>query len=80
MNAGHHLARIVELVPTYGEAAVGAAIANAHQLGAYASDYVINLLEQQGSLLPQAGPLHLTRAPEALQLELPAPDLSAYNQ
>jgi transposase/DUF971 family protein len=80
MNAGHHLARILDLVPTYGEAAVGAAIANAHQLGAYASDYVINLLEQQGRLLPQAGPLHLTRAPEALQLELPAPDLSAYHQ
>jgi hypothetical protein len=80
MNAGHHLARILDLVPTYGEAAVGAAIANAQQLGAYASDYVLNLLEQQGRLLPQAGPLHLTRAPEALQLELPAPDLSAYHQ
>ena len=80
MNAGHHLARILDLVPTYGEAAVGAAIENAHQLGAYASDYILNLLEQQNRHLPEAGPLHLTRGGDALQLELPAPDLTAYHQ
>ena len=33
MNAGHHLARILALVPAYGAAAVGDAIDNAHQLG-----------------------------------------------
>jgi transposase/DUF971 family protein len=80
MNAGHHLARILALIPTYGEAAVGAAIENAHQLGAYASDYILNLLEQQTRHLPEAGPLHLTRGGDALQLELPAPDLTAYHQ
>ena len=78
MNAGHHLARILELLPTYGPPAVGAAIANALDLGAYASDYIVNLLEQQHRRLPEPGPLHLTHSPEALQLELPAPDLSAY--
>jgi transposase len=78
LNAGHHLARILELLPTYGETAVGAAIENAHQLGAYSSDYIINLLEQHTRRLPQAGPLHLTRAPEALDLELCAPDLTPY--
>ncbi len=78
MNAGHHLARILALVPTYGEPAVGAAIANAQQLGAYSSDYILNLLEQQNRRLPEAGPLHLTRGGDALQLELPAPDLTAY--
>ena len=78
MNAGHHLARILALVPAYGASAVGAAIENAHQLGAYASDYILNLLEQRARRLPEAGPLHLTRATEALQLELPAPDLSPY--
>ncbi len=78
LNAGHHLARILELVPTHGEPAVGAAIANAQQLGAYSSDYILNLLEQQNRRLPEAGPLHLTRGGDALQLELPAPDLSAY--
>jgi transposase/DUF971 family protein len=78
MNASHHLARILDLVAAYGPEAVGAAVANAHDLGAYASDYVVNLLEQQNRRLPEPGPLHLTHGGDALQLELPAPDLSAY--
>ncbi len=78
MNAGHHLSRIVELIPAYGAEAVGAAIASAHELGAYSSDYIVNLLEQRARRLPEPGPLHLTRAPEALELELPAPDLTPY--
>lgn len=78
MNAGHHLSRIVELVPAYGTAAVGAAIESAHELGAYSSDYIVNLLEQHARRLPEPGPLHLTRAVEALELELPAPDLTPY--
>lgn len=78
MNAGHHLNRIVELIPTYGVHAVGQAIENAHALGAYSSDYIVNLLEQSARRLPEAGPLHLTHAPEALELELPAPDLTPY--
>ena len=80
MNAGHHLSRIVELIPTYGAAAVGAAIESAHELGAYSSDYIVNLLEQRARRLPEPGPLHLTRAAEALELELPAPDLSPYTE
>lgn len=79
-NAGHHLSRILGLVPAYGAPAVAAAIDSAHELGAYASDYIINLLEQRARRLPEAGPLHLTHAPEALELELPAPDLTPYTQ
>lgn len=78
MNAGHHLTRIVELLPAYGAAEVGAAIESARQLGAYSSDYIVNLLEQKARRLPEPGPLHLTRAPEALDIELPAPDLTPY--
>jgi transposase len=78
MNAGHHLSRIVELIPAYGADAVAAALESAHQLGAYASDYIVNLLEQRARRLPEPGVLHLTRAAEALELELPAPDLSPY--
>lgn len=78
LNAGHHLARIMELLPLYGAPALAGAIENAHQLGAYSSDYIVNLLEQGARRLPEAGPLHLTRATEALQLELNAPDLSPY--
>jgi hypothetical protein len=79
LNAGHHLHRILELVPAYGAACVAEAIESAQALGAYSSDYIINLLEQRARRLPEAGPLHLTRAAEALELELPAPDLTPYN-
>ncbi len=80
LNAGHHLARILGLVPTYGAEAVGRALTDAHALGAYASDYIVNLLEQRARRLPEPGPLHLTRADAtaALQLELSAPDLTPY--
>jgi len=78
MNPGRHLACILGLVPTYGAAAVAQAIEDAHQLGAYSSDYIVNLLGQRARRLPEAGPLHLTRATEALEIELAAPDLSPY--
>lgn len=80
LNAGHHLHRIVALIDTHGEPAVARAIENAHELGAYSSDYIVNLLEQRARLLPEPGPLHLTHAAQALELELPAPDLSPYTQ
>lgn len=78
LNAGHHLSRIVELIPAHGAEALAAAIESAHELGAYSSDYIVNLLEQRARRLPEPGPLHLTRAAEALELELPAPDLTPY--
>lgn len=82
LNAGQHVARILGLVPTYGAEAVGRALTDAHALGAYASDYIVNLLEQRARRLPEPGPLHLTRADAtaALQLELSAPDLTPYTQ
>jgi len=80
LNADHHVSRIVELIPAYGPEAVGQAIENAHDLGAYSSDYIVNLLEQRARCLPEAGPLHLMRAAEALDLELPDPDMTPYDQ
>ena len=52
----------------------------AHALGAYSCEYIANLLEQRGRLLPEAGALHLTRASDLLDLELPPPDLSPYDR
>lgn len=78
LNAGHHLAKIVALLPAYGAAAVGEAITSAQELGAHSSDYIVNLLEQRARRLPEAGPLILTRDRAALDLDLPAPDLSPY--
>ena len=37
-----------------------------------------NLLESRQRLLPEPGALHLTRRQDLLDLEMPEPDLSAY--
>lgn len=78
LNARHHVPKIVALSEIFGAEATGRAITDAHALGAYAADYIMNLLEQRRRFLPEAGALHLTRQSDLLELELPAPDLSIY--
>jgi len=78
LNVRHHLQKIVALSEIFGPEATGRAITDAHALGAYACDYIMNLLEQRQRFLPEAGALHLTRQSDLLELELPAPDLSVY--
>ena len=79
-NVRHHVQKIVALSEIYGPEATGQALDNAHALGAYSCEYVANLLEQRGRHLPEPGALHLTHAGEALELDLPPPDLSLYDQ
>ncbi|NBQ59126.1 MAG: IS21 family transposase [Opitutaceae bacterium] len=78
-NLRHHVEKIVALAEIYGAAAVGRALDDAHSLGAYSCEYVANLLEQRQRLIPVPGALHLTRASDLLELELPPPDLSPYH-
>lgn len=78
LDARLHMERIVALSEAYGTEAVGRAISDALELGAFSCDYIANLLGQRRRLLPQAGALHLTRAGDMLELELPEPDLSVY--
>ncbi len=79
LNLRHHVQKIVALAEIYGGAAVGRALDDAHALGAYSCEYIANLLEQRQRLAPAAGALHLTRASDLLELELPPPDLSPYH-
>ncbi len=79
LNLRHHVQKIVALAEIYGTDAVGRALDDAHELGAYSCEYIANLLEQRQRLVPAAGALHLTRASDLLELELPAPDLSPYH-
>ena len=44
------------------------------------SEYIANLLESRARRLDEPGPLHLTRSGDALELELPDPDLSDYDR
>jgi transposase len=79
LNLRHHVQKIVALAEIYGAEAVGRALGDAHELGAYSCEYIANLLEQRQRLVPAAGALHLTRQSDLLELELPAPDLSPYH-
>ncbi len=78
LNVRHHIQKIVALSEIFGSEATARALDDAHQLGAYSCEYIANLLEQRGRFLPEPGALHLTRQSDLLDLELPAPDLSAY--
>ena len=79
MNLRHHVQKIVALFEIHGPAAVGRALDDAHALGAYSCEYIANLLEQRQRFAPEPGALHLTRASDLLDLELPPPDLSPYH-
>jgi transposase len=79
LNLRHHVQKIVALSEIYGAAAIGRALDDAHSLGAYSCEYIANLVEQRQRLTPEPGALHLTRASDLLELELPPPDLSPYH-
>ena len=79
LNLRHHVQKIVALAEIYGAVAIGRALDDAHALGAYSCEYIANLLEQRSRLAPEPGALHLTRASDLLELDLPPPDLSPYH-
>jgi len=79
LNVRHHIEKILALAEIYGTDAVARALADAHALGAYSCEYIANLLEQRRRFLPEPGVMHLTRASDLLELELPPPDLSPYD-
>ncbi len=79
LNARHHVQKILALVEIYGVDNVSRALEDAHHYQAYSCEYIANLLEQRQRILPEPGALHLTRASDLLELELPEPDLSVYD-
>ena len=78
LRARHHLLKVCALADIHGEEALRRALEDAVELEAFHSEYILNLLEQRSRPLPEAGPLHLTRNEDMLNLELPEPDLSIY--
>jgi hypothetical protein len=79
LNARHHVQKILALVEIYGADKVSRALQDAHEYKAYSCEYIANILEQRARQLPEPGALHLTRASDLLELDLPAPDLSVYD-
>jgi transposase len=78
LNPHHHVRKIVALSDTYGQATVARAMDDAMHYGAFAADYIANLLEQRARFTPEANPLHLTRREDLLEIDLKPPDLSLY--
>jgi len=80
LNPHHHVRKIVALSDIYPPDAVARALADALEYGAFAADYIANLLEQRARFTPQESPLHLTRREDLLDLHLQPPDLSLYQE
>jgi transposase len=80
LNPHHHVRKIVALSDIYPQEAVARALADALEYGAFAADYIANLLEQRARFTPQESPLHLTRREDLLELYLQPPDLSLYQE
>lgn len=78
LNPAVHIRKIVALSEIYGQEALGRAIEDAIEYQAFSSEYIANILEQRARRLPEPGALHLTRREDLLDLELPEPDLSIY--
>ncbi len=75
-----HIDRILALGQIHGPEPLLRALHDATELSAYSSHYIEHLLDQRRRQLPPAAPLHLTRASDMLDLDLPAPDLTLYDQ
>jgi hypothetical protein len=75
-----HLRKILALADAYGAEKVARALDDALEYQAFSSDYIANILEQRERRLPAPGPLHLIRKQDQLEIDLPDPDLSIYNQ
>jgi transposase len=79
-NVHQHLARIVALSEIHGPDDTARALADALEYQAFSAEYVANLLDQRRRPKAESAALHLTRAGDLLQLELPNPDLSIYQK
>jgi transposase len=78
LNARHHARHILALSELYGVEPVQRALDDAIHYQAFNAQYIANLLQQRQRPLPEPGALHLTRASDLLELDLPTPDLSVY--
>ena len=67
------------LAEVYGPDKVARAMDDALEYQAFSSEYIANILEQRERRLPEPGPLNLIRKQDQLEIDLPDPDLSIYD-
>jgi len=75
-----HVDRINALAEVHGRDLLARALADACQYGAFSAEYVHNILEARSRAVPEAGPLHVTRRSDLLELDVPEPDLDIYDE
>jgi hypothetical protein len=80
LNPKHHVQKIVALSELYGVETVTRAMEDAFTYQAFSCEYIANMVQQRLVPPQEPGALHLTRQQDLLELELPPPDLSIYDQ
>jgi transposase len=80
LNARHHVRKILALAEIYPRDEVARAISDGLAYEAFSAEYVANILEARARLLPEPGPLQLTRCHDLLELDIPPPDLNVYDE
>ena len=78
LNARQHVRKILALAAIYPAAEIARALADGLAFQAFSAEYITNILEMRARQLPEPGPLQLTRHQDLLEIELPPPDLTAY--
>jgi transposase len=72
--------RIVALAELHGQELIGRLLEDLLCLQSFGADYVAILVTQRQRPRQEPAPLHLTRASDLLELEIPPPDLSLYDR
>ena len=80
LGQADHSDRFLLPATLYGREDAARALQDAYDLQAFGSEYLANLLAQRARPEVIPGALHLTRASDQLELELPPPDLSLYER
>lgn len=78
MNPKHHIRQIVALSEIYSSDEVARAIEDAFTFQAFSCEYIANILEQRKHIPKEPGALHLTRRQDLLDIDIPEPNLSIY--
>ena len=79
VNARVHLRKILALAEIHGKEAVARALDDGLELQAFSAEYIANILAARRRIGPEPAALQLTRRADLLELELPEPDLSIYD-
>jgi transposase len=80
LNARHHVRKILALAEVYPADSVARAISDGLAFEAFSAEYIANILETRARLLPEPGPLQLTRGIDLLDIDIPPPDLTIYEK